>query len=219
MSEMSIAIVDDHQLIRSGLRELIASMSAHKVVIEAADGSELISKMAEQQPDLVLLDIKMKGMNGVETLDFLKKNHPDVKVIILTMMEEEHFIVDMIRKGVNAYLIKNTPPEELIAALQGVQRQGSYFNDTVTRALVNTLSLPKPPAPDSNGQSRSLDDRDIQLLRYLSNGLSNQQISLLMHLSKRTIEGRRQKLLEKTNTRNTAQLIAYAFRNKILPLE
>lgn len=219
MHEMSIAIVDDHQLIRRGLRELIESMSTHKIVIEAADGSELIRKMAGQRPDLVLLDIKMKGMNGVETLEFLKKYHPEVKVIILTMMEEEHFIVDMIRKGVNAYLIKNTPPEELMAALQGVQTEGNYFNDTVTRALVNTLSLPKPLVPDVNGHTRPLDERDVQLLRYLSNGHNNQEISLLMHLSRRTIEGRRQKLLEKTGTRNTAQLIAFAFRNKILPLE
>ncbi len=220
MNGMSIAIVDDHQLIRSGLRELIESMSNHQIIIEAADGSELISKMSEQKPDLVLLDIKMKGMNGVETLEFLKAYYPDIKVLILTMMEEEHFIVDMVRKGVNGYLIKNTPPEELMTAIEIVQREGSYFNDTVTKALVNTISLPaKPAILNQNEQTKALNARDIQLLRFMSSGLSNQEISKIMHLSKRTIEGRRQKLLEKTGTKNTAELIAFAFKNRILPID
>lgn len=220
MNGMSIAIVDDHQLIRSGLRELIESKTDHQIVIEAADGSELISKMAAEKPDLVLLDIKMKGMNGVDTLEFLKSYHPEIKVVILTMMEEEHFIVDMVRKGANGYLIKNTPPEELLTALQTVQKDGGYFNETVTKALVNTLSLPpKPVVLKSNELTRALNTRDIQLLRFLSNGLSNQEISKIMHLSRRTIEGRRQKLLEKTGAKNTAQLIAFAFKNKILPIE
>lgn len=220
MNGMSIAIVDDHQLIRSGLRELIESKSNHQIIIEAEDGSELISKVAKEKPDLVLLDIKMKGMNGVETLEFLKSFYPEIKVIILTMMEEEHFIVDMVRKGANGYLIKNTPPEELLTALQAVQKDGSYFNETVTKALVNTLSLPpRQIVLESNELVRTLNTRDIQLLRFLSNGLSNQEISKIMHLSRRTIEGRRQKLLEKTGAKNTAQLIAFAFKNKILPIE
>lgn len=212
---IQLAIADDHQLFREGLRTIINAQSKHQVIIEASNGQLLIDQLKEKQVDVILMDLKMPVLDGIEATKLISKKFPDIKIIILSMHEDDKFILHMLEQGAKGYLLKNCDPKELVQAIETVQEQGYYFNDRVSRAMLGNINK-KSKQKIRFKNVPNLTNREIQILKLICEGYTNAEIGQMIFLSTRTIEGHRQKLIDKTNAKNTAGLVAYAFRHGLV---
>lgn len=214
MAIIKYMIADDHKIFRQGVKLALANDHKLKCTGEGADGHQLLQAIEKQQPDVILLDLRMPGMDGIEALGFIRTNYPTIKVLILTMHDDEHFIVHLMEAGANGYLLKNAEPEEIKLAIHTVYENEYYFNDLVSATLlkkvVNKTSVP----PRFNAEVK-LNDKESAVLKLICNELTAAEIAKEVFLSQRTVEGIRSVLLEKTGARNTAGLVMYAVKNGI----
>ncbi len=221
MDKVTLAIVDDHKLFRDGLAELINGFSEYTVIIEADNGVDFIRQVdPENVPDIVLLDINMKEMDGFETAEWLKARYPEVKILVLSMYENENAIIRMLKSGARGYVLKDIRKKELEQALSSLVSKGYYYTEMVTGKLIhviNTLDEVKP------GQSIkdlvSMNQREIEFLKLACTELTYKDIAEKMNLSVHTIDGYRDTLFEKLNAKSRIGLVLYAIRNKIFLVE
>ncbi|NLR77609.1 LuxR family two component transcriptional regulator [Chitinophaga polysaccharea] len=217
MAHIKVAIADDHKIFRSGVINTLIPYENIRFIFEADDGLHLLQTMETQQPDVILMDLKMPNMDGIEATIKVKEKYPDVKVIILTMYEDDNFIVHLVENGANAYLLKNAEPEEIYEAICTTFEKGFYFNENVNLALLKkVLHKNKQQFKPTLKNEIQLNDREQEVLKLICNELTTQEISEQIFLSPRTVEGIRQKLLEKINVKNSVGLVLYAFRNGII---
>lgn len=217
MAHIKVAIADDHKIFRSGVINTLIPYENIRFVFEADDGLHLLQIMETQQPDVILMDLKMPNMDGIEATIKVKEKYPDVKIIILTMYEDDNFIVHLVENGANAYLLKNAEPEEIYEAICTTFEKGFYFNDNVNLALLKkVLHKNKQQFKPTLKNEIQLNDREQEVLKLICNELTTQEISEQIFLSPRTVEGIRQKLLEKINVKNSVGLVLYAFRNGLI---
>jgi DNA-binding NarL/FixJ family response regulator len=211
---IKVAIADDHKIFRSGVINTLTPYDNINVVFEAEDGEHLLQIMQDQQPDVILMDLKMPKMDGIQATIKVKEKYPQVKVIILTMYEDDNFIVHLVENGANAYLLKNSEPEEIYEAICTTFDKGFYFNENVNLALLKkVLHKNKQQFKPTFKNEVQLSDRELEVLKLICNEYTTQEIADQIYLSSRTVEGLRQKLLEKLNVKNTVGLVLYAFRN------
>lgn len=207
-----ILIADDHPVLRSGLRVLLSANPDLEVVGEAGTGEETLRLAEELRPDVVLLDIGMPAESGIETVRRLKANVPALKVLFLTMHEEEGMLLEALGAGGDGYLIKRADEQEIVQAIRVVQRGDVYVHPAMTRALLNqaetTERLPEPIEP--------LSRREIDVLRLLARGNTNRQIAELLALSIRTIESHRANLMGKLGLSSRVELVTYAEEHGLL---
>lgn len=211
MNPIKIALVDDHTMFRKGLRALLEESDEMQVVLEAGNGQEFLDALAEAAVDLVLLDLDMPVMDGMKTLEVVKADHPDLKVIILSMHQDEPMILHLMRSGAHGYLIKESEPEEVELAIHSVMESGFYFNDKVSRIMLAGLVKKQVVKPRLRG-GVELTRREMEVLREVCLGLTNAEIADKLFLSPRTVEGHRKNILEKTGARNTAAMVIYAIK-------
>lgn len=204
-----VAIVDDHKLFRQGLAFILGQCEEITLCFEASNGLELEECLKEEEIDIVLMDLEMPERNGEESLKWLKKQHPNIKVLILSMHREDHFILDLLEKGAHGYLIKDSDPEELEKAIFQLDRAGVYMSQYISELLLKRL---RNEAKQKNFGDSNINSQEQQLLRLLAKGLTTNEIAAHMFLSPRTIEGYRKNLLAKTGTNNVAALVAWGFR-------
>jgi DNA-binding NarL/FixJ family response regulator len=217
MAHIKVAIADDHKIFRSGVINTLVPYENISFVFEADDGLHLLQSMETQQPDVILMDLKMPHMDGIEATVKVKEKYPDVKIIILTMYEDDNFIVHLVENGANAYLLKNAEPEEIYEAICTTFEKGFYFNENVNLALLKkVLHKNKQQFKPTLKNEIQLNDREQEVLKLICNELTTQEISEQIFLSPRTVEGIRQKLLEKINVKNSVGLVLYAFRNGLI---
>lgn len=217
LSPIKVAIADDHKIFRSGVINTLTPYANINVVFEAEDGEHLLQIMQDQQPDVILMDLKMPKMDGIQATIKVKEKYPQVKVIILTMYEDDNFIVHLVENGANAYLLKNSEPEEIYEAICTTYEKGFYFNENVNLALLKkVLHKNKQQFKPTFKNEVQLTDRELEVLKLICNEYTTQEISEQIYLSPRTVEGLRQKLLEKLNVKNTVGLVLYAFRNGLI---
>ena len=217
MAHIKVAIADDHKIFRSGVINTLIPYENISFVFEADDGLHLLQIMETQQPDVILMDLKMPNMDGIEATIKVKEKYPDVKIIILTMYEDDNFIVHLVENGANAYLLKNAEPEEIYEAICTTFEKGFYFNENVNLALLKkVLHKNKQQFKPTLKNEIQLNDREQEVLKLICNELTTQEISEQIFLSSRTVEGIRQKLLEKINVKNSVGLVLYAFRNGLI---
>ncbi|MFY0255699.1 response regulator [Chitinophaga sp. 30R24] len=217
MAHIKVAIADDHKIFRSGVINTLIPYENIRFVYEADDGQHLLQLMTTEQPDVILMDLKMPNMDGIEATIKVKETYPDVKVIILTMYEDDNFIVHLVENGANAYLLKNAEPEEIYEAICTTHDKGFYFNENVNLALLKkVLHKNKQQFKPTLKNEIQLNEREQEVLKLICNELTTQEISEQIFLSPRTVEGIRQKLLEKINVKNSVGLVLYAFRNGII---
>jgi len=220
--QIKVAIADDHKIFRSGVINTLTPYHNINVVFEAEDGEHLLNIIEGQVPDVILMDLKMPNMDGIQATVLVKEKYPDVKVIILTMYEDDNFIVHLVENGANAYLLKNAEPEEIYEAICTTYEKGFYFSENVNLALLKKVLHKnrqqfKPTFRNSNTHTElQLNDREKEVLQLICNECTTQEISEKIFLSPRTVEGIRQKLLEKTSAKNTVGLVVYAFRNGLI---
>ncbi|MCK7555166.1 response regulator transcription factor [Chitinophaga sedimenti] len=214
---IKVAIADDHKIFRSGVINTLTPYENINVVFEAEDGEHLLDIMTTQLPDVILMDLKMPKLDGIQATVQVKEKYPEVKVIILTMYEDDNFIVHLVENGANAYLLKNSEPEEIYEAICTTFEKGFYFNENVNLALLKkVLHKNKQQFKPTFKNEIQLGDRELEVLKMICSELTTQEISEKIFLSPRTVEGIRQKLLEKINVKNTVGLVLYAFRNGLI---
>ena len=214
---ISVVIADDHKLFRKGIRSLLEEFHFISKIYEAGNGLELLEllKLLDSLPQVILLDIQMPVMDGAEVHKRIRKLYPDMKVIILTMEDDEQFITYMISEGVNGYLLKNAEPEELEEAIQKVYINGFYFPASMSMLVIKSASqkkIEKPNLPDFS-------ERELEVLELICREFTAPEIAEKLEISHRTVEGHRRKLLEKSGVKNIAGLVMYAVKNNLVFLK
>ena len=210
--KIAVGIVDDHKLFRSGVVDIINDSKEFQVKVSASNGDELFAGLKKNNIQILLLDINLKEENGLDILIKLSETNPELKVIMLTMLSEASYINTMVLKGAKGYLLKDTTPEILLTTLKKVHEDGKYYDTYTTNILVDSLQSKEKLV----SFGIELSQIEIDILKYISAGKTADEISLLIFKSTRTIEGYRQKLLEKTGCRNIAELVSWGWKNKIL---
>jgi DNA-binding NarL/FixJ family response regulator len=211
MLMIKVIIADDHKIIREGLKRYLLEASEIVVADEATNGQEVIKKAAENECDVVLLDISMPGMNGLTILKQLKINQPDIHVLILSMHSEEEYAERSLKAGAAGYLTKNVEPDELIAAIRKVSTGKNYITTTLGERLASTLG-----ARFNNLPHETLSDREYEVICLIATGKTLTEIAVELSLSKKTISTHRVHILEKMKMHSNAQLIHYAIQNHLV---
>ncbi|MCD8185313.1 MAG: response regulator transcription factor [Rikenellaceae bacterium] len=218
MTERSYKIIlaDDHTLFRAGLKNLLALEPEFEVLAEASQGKELLTMLETLSPDVVLLDISMPEMNGIEAAEAIMQRWPDTKIVTLSMFGEEDYYFKMVSLGVKAFLLKNSDIGEVQEAIRTVVDGGTYFSQELLFNLVSNLKSTTDNRPESD--DAELSERELEILLEICKGLSNQEIGDKLFISKRTVDKHRANILAKTNCKNTANLVVYAIKNKLVEI-
>lgn len=213
--EILVGIVDDHALFRKGLAALINLFPGHQVIFQANNGKDMIEKLkAGTKPDIMLLDIDMHEINGYEAAEWLRINHPEIRVLALSTMDADISIIKMIRHGAKGYVLKDSEPEELKLAMSEVLKTGYYYNDLVTKKVMRSINQLVSNGSKSHGVE-SISTREMEFLRLACSEKSYKEIASEMFLSERTIDGYRESLFEKLGVNTRVGLVIYAIKNKL----
>lgn len=215
--KISVIITDDHKLFRKGIIALLEDFDFIGETNEASNGVELLTLLTKLKtlPDVILLDLSMPVMDGVEAHKQIRKLYPEIKVIILTMEDDEQYILHLISEGVNGYLLKNADPDEMEKALLKVVENGYYFSESISTLVVKGM------AKKDTGESAlipDLNERELQILELICKEFTASEIAEELNLSVRTVEGYRQKLIDKSGVKNIAGLVIFAVKHNLFPL-
>lgn len=219
MDKIMLSIADDHRLFRMGFVSMLAPVRDFQFVFEAGNGQELIDRLDQSPCDIVLLDVNMPVMDGIKATAIIRERFPAVKIIVISMYDEDRFVTHMLELGVNGYLLKDSSPEEVEKAIRQVYLEGAYYSDFVGKVLHRKLLAKKQsPAPVSfhSAFATDLSGREKDVLLLLCDGMSTAEIGDKLCLSVRTVEGYRQRIIEKTGAKNIAQAIAFAYKRNLI---
>lgn len=215
MPALRVLLADDHALVRAGMRSLLRDIEGVEVVGEAADGVQALALAERERPDVVLLDIAMKGMNGLEAAARLRELHPGIKVIILSMHAGEEYVLQALRAGAAAYLIKDSATAELELALRSVMRGETYLSPAISRQVVEGYVQ----RVGAGAGEDPLTPRQREVLKRIAEGRSTKEIAFDLGLSVKTVETHRAQLMERLGIRDIAGLVRYAMRSGLVPPE
>ncbi len=207
-----VLLADDHTLVRAGVRRILESQPGVTVVAEAADGPGALALVAEHEADVLVLDLKMPGLDGIEVLRSVKSSHPALKVVVVTMFEAREYVARAVKLGADAYLLKDSAVQDLTAALDAVMAGRSYFSPAIQAQMAEMLRADGAPA--TGGQL--LTDREREVLGWLARGLSSREVAQRLDISVRTVETHRANLMHKLGVKSVALLIQVALRDGLL---
>ncbi len=213
-----IFIVDDHKIFRDGLRLLLDEFDYVEVIGEASNGKEFLELIEKKLPDIVLMDINMPGMNGIEASQQALAKYPELKIIALTSFADDGYIEQMISSGVEGYMLKRSNIEDFEKAIQKVSDGGNYFSEEIIKVITRNLHKSKTISNEKKIYS-SFTNREKQILQLICNGLNNEKIADKLCLSTKTVEKHKSSLFFKTGTFNTVNLVIYAFKNQLVTAE
>lgn len=211
-----IAIFDDHRLFRQGIMYILQNLPFATLVQEAATFEELLGQFARQVPDVLLLDLQMPDVNGMDATKHLLEAYPSLKIIVISMHSTDDFIAHMLKLGVRSYLPKDVDKQLLSTAISAVMADGYYFTDNISKAMVRGLHTSAPKKPSFQSSAIELTPRETEVLALLCKGYPTTKIAAQLFISDRTVEGHRKNLLEKTNTTNAVSLALYAMKHRLL---
>jgi DNA-binding NarL/FixJ family response regulator len=213
---ISVIIADDHVLYRAGVKTALSQKTDIKIIGEADNGMHLINLLKSVPCDVILLDIQMPVMDGIEALPEIRKVCPGAKVIMLTMMDDHSMITKLMEIGANSYLSKTSDSEIIYEAIKTCYKEEYYFNDLTNKALLTNLKQRNIPTPIQLLTDIQLNDKEIMILRLMCEEKSTKEIADMVELSPRTVEALRDKLKVKTGAKTTAGLILYAVKHKLV---
>jgi len=205
----NIFIVDDHQMVIDGLRLIIDTIDGFDIIGESTSALQALDVLATVNTDILLTDVSMPEMSGIELTRLVKKKHPHIKVIALSMFSESQVVAEMIDAGISGYILKNTGKQELIEALNKVASGQNYFGQDITLQLMKSFKR-------NQDESSRLTDREIEIIRMIEQDFGNKQIADMLFISERTVETHRKNILRKTNTQTVVGLLKYAYERKII---
>lgn len=210
---ISVLVADDHGIVREGLRRLLESESDLSVAAEASDGREVLEQVERLRPDVVVLDITMPRLGGLETLERLRASQPQIKVILLSVHNDPPFIQSAIALGADGYVLKNGRAAEIVSAIRAVTKGGSYFSPLVAREIVEQLRQPRKAG---NEPFSILSGREREVLLLIAEGLSAKEIASDLKISTKTVEAHRTSLMRKVGVRKATELVRYAVRHGLI---
>lgn len=211
----SVASVDDHMLLRNGLTNLIRGLETYAVLFEADNGKDIFKQLQPRLlPDIVPLNVNMPEMDGYETALWLKRNYPGIKILALSMFDNEKSIIRMMKNGVRGYILQDTDPTEFRRALDSLMRKGYYYSELITGKLIHSVSQLDEPN-DLAKAPLQLNGRETEFLKLVCTEMTYKEIAEKMYLSARTIDGYRDALFEKLNVKSRVGLVLYAIKNSI----
>lgn len=218
-AKISLALVDDHHLVRDGIKSLIEGVEHIDVVIEASNSDELLAKLEEVEPQIAIVDISLPGLSGIEITKTLGSRYPNIKVIILSMHTTQEFIFNAIKAGAKGYLPKNITQTELVDAIEGVNAGNEYFSKEISEIILkNYLKQIKNPDRVDEYQEQKLTSRESEILKLVAEGYSNQLIADKLYISVRTVESHKNHIMQKLELSSTVELVKYALKNKIIDI-
>ena len=212
---VKIMLADDHQMMREGLRSLLSRQSDFQVVGEADSGGKVLEMARALQPDLVIMDIHMPGLDGIEATRLLRSENPQIKVLALSMYSNRRFVEDMIQAGATGYLLKECAFQELTEAIRSIVRNEVYLSPRISHVLINRFIAADARAPDLD----ALSEREREILRLIAQGKSTKEIAVLIQVSPKTVDACRRQIMEKLNMHSIADLIKYAIREGLVTIE
>ena len=215
MGIIKVAIADDHKIFRKGVVLSLRPYTNIKFVLEADNGDDLLAGIPEAQPDVILMDLRMPGKDGIETTKAVSKLYPNIYVIVLSMYEDERFVYHLMENGANGYLLKNAEPIEIRRAIMEVHEKGYYLNNFVNRILLKRSHARQKVVPSLNNEI-TLSDKEKDVLRYICMEFTAQEIAQKMEISPRTVEAIKDRLMERFGSKNTAGLVFFAVKNNLI---
>jgi two-component system response regulator NreC len=218
VNTITVVVVDDHTMVRKGICSLIDGKVGIEVVGEAEDGAEAIKKVEALQPDVVLMDVTMPRLNGLEATRQIKKLFPQVKVLALTMYTNEEYISQALHAGASGYVVKQAAPAELLSAIQAVQRGDSFLSPSVSKTVIEEY-LKHADQSAGEGLPEKLTDREREVLQLLAEGCSAREIADRLQISVKTVGVHRTNLMDKLKIHSTTELVKYALRKGIINLD
>lgn len=217
MDDVNILLVDDHDIVRDGIQMLLEDEVGLAIEAEAGNGQEALKACQKHDIDFVIMDINMPEMNGIEATEKITEAFEDIKVLALTMMDEDQHIRKMIEAGASGYILKSSDKIELVDAITTILDGRHYFSDDATHSVM--MDLVKGPNKDTNNDPANLTSREKEVLELIVKEHTNQEIAKKLYISTRTVDAHRRNLLQKTGAKNTAGLVTYAFKHNLVDLE
>lgn len=215
MGSIRVAIADDHKIFRKGVILSLRPYSNIKFVLEAENGDELIQGLATTEADVVLMDLRMPGKDGIEATKIVSKQYPRMRVLVLSMYEDERFVYHLMENGANGYLLKNAEPQEIRRAIMEVHEKGYYLNNFVNRILLKKSHARQKIVPSLNNEI-TLSDKERDVLRFICMEFTATEIAQKMEISARTVEAIKDRLMERFGSKNTAGLVFFAVKNNLI---
>jgi len=217
MGALRILVADDHDVVRHGLRSLLESHQDWEVCGEASNGREAVALTAELNPEIVIADIAMPEMTGLEATRHILKSNPKTQVIILTMHESEELLREVLDAGARGYVLKTDKGRELISAVDAVRNHNTFFTSKVAEMVLHGfLETARTPAKSADNLTQSLTSREQQVLNLVANGKSNKEVAVELNISVKTAEAHRINIMRKLNAHSVVDLVKYAMRNNML---
>lgn len=212
-----VLLADDHPLLREGVKACLATAPGIEIVGEVADGTEVVSRARELVPDVVLMDLNMPQLNGLEATERLRRELPQVRILVFTIHHEPQYVAQLLRAGAHGYVTKDAPPDELMTALRRVGRGGTYFSSEVAQGFLGAQLA----GPGRNGALRlqALSPRELEVLKLIADGLGNKQIAVRLNLSTRTVETHRERIMRKLDLHSVAALTRFAVAQGLVSLD
>ena len=213
--KITVLIAEDHTIVRQGLSALINRQPDMRVIGESGDGKEAVEKTKRLRPDVVLMDIAMKHMNGLEATVGIKKMTPEVKVLVLTMYESEEYIFQILRAGASGYLLKDAAMSDLISAIKAVHRGESYLSPSISKKVIDDY-IRRAELGEKAGINDPLSDREREILQLIAEGHTYDEIASALCISKKTVETHRANIMDKLNIHDKVGLVKYAIRKGLI---
>ena len=217
MKKIRVVLADDHVMLRSGLKLLLNGQMDIEVVGEASDGTEAVSKTAELKPDVLLLDITMSNMGGIDALRTIKEKRPSISILILTMHENEAYLLEALKAGASGYILKKAADNELMSAIRAVYSGEVFIPSSLTRSVVEEMvsgSVSREESVDNDQEQ--LSPRELEVLTLVAQGYTNQQIADRLYLSVKTVETYKARVMEKLSLGSRVELVRYALQHGFL---
>ncbi len=218
MSKIRVLIVDDHQLLRDGLAAMLKDIEHIQVVGTASSGEEAINIAQDKIPDIILMDIMMSGMSGIEATRWIKEQNPAIKVIIVSMEVNQGLIGDGIKSGIEGYLPKDVDKATLVKAINKVNAGEKFFSDSITKIIFDSYYKQESGEKKEPAKNKDLTKREVEVLKEVAMGKSNQEVADTLFISIKTVETHKSHILDKLGLKNTAELVKYAIKNEIIEL-
>lgn len=214
---INLILVDDHHLVRDGIKALIADEPDIKIIGEASTGKELFEVLNQKSPDIIVLDISLPDMSGIEITRKIVESYSKIRVLMLSMYTNEDFILNALKSGASGYLPKNVNRDELLDAIRAIHRGEEYFSELISNIMIRSyIRKSKEPSLPEEKKDVPLTSRETDILKLSAEGYSNQQIAAQFNLSIRTVESHKNHIMQKLKLRSTAEMIKWAIRNKII---
>lgn len=212
---INIILADDHRIFRDGIKSLLSDHNSIQIIGEASSGIELLEMLNMLKPDIIIMDISMPGLSGIEASKKITASYPDIKIIILSMHNNEEFVINSIKAGAKGYLPKDTSKEELLEAIETIYNGGEYYSKMVSDNFLKNY-IKKFKVDQNLFDNEDLTQREIEILKLAASGISNKDLADKLFISIKTVDAHKNHIMQKLKLKNTAEMVLYAVKNKII---